>query len=172
MAMDRRQFLANSGTLLAGAAAAHPLQSAAQTTACGDQPRQEPLYTQQQQYRIGYTTNTRGGWEGDPFKGMREAREAGFRYMEIFGTSFCRPDALYYPDKAEGLMRRIFEMGVNFVSITGGAAEGNTSSRIPLPVRRWSRTTSQWPASAGGSVARCKRPTRDAGAPMALRMKI
>jgi inosose dehydratase len=46
--------------------------------------------------------------------------------MEIFGASFCRPDTLYYPDNAEGLMRRIFEMGVNFVSITGGSATGNT----------------------------------------------
>jgi hypothetical protein len=86
--------------------------------------RHEPLDKQQQQYRIGYTTNTRGGWEGDPFKGMREGREVGFRYMEIFGASFCRPDTLYYPDDAEGLMRRIFEIGVNFVSITGGSAKG------------------------------------------------
>jgi sugar phosphate isomerase/epimerase len=46
--------------------------------------------------------------------------------MEIFGASFCRPDTLYYPDNAEGLMRRIFEIGVNFVSITGGSATGNT----------------------------------------------
>ena len=29
-------------------------------------------------YRIGYTSNTRGGWEGDPFVGLREAREIGF----------------------------------------------------------------------------------------------
>ena len=101
--------------------------AAAQGPACGDQPvRRLPVYVQQQQYRIGYTTNTRGGWEGDPFKGMREGREVGFRYMEIFGTSFCRPDALYYPDDAEGLMRRVFEIGVNFVSITGGSATGNT----------------------------------------------
>jgi inosose dehydratase len=57
---------------------------------------------------------------------MREGREAGFRYMEIFGTSFCRPDTLYYPDNAEGLMRRIFEIGVNFVSISGGSATGST----------------------------------------------
>ncbi len=99
----------------------------AQAPACADQPlRHLPVYAQQQQYRIGYTTNTRGGWEGDPFKGMREGREVGFRYMEIFGTSFCRPDTLYYPDDAEGLMRRIFEIGVNFVSITGGSATGNT----------------------------------------------
>jgi sugar phosphate isomerase/epimerase len=111
-------------------AAAHP--GSAQVPAGTDQPvRQLPHYVQQQQYRIGYTTNTRGGWEGDPFKGMREGREVGFRYMEIFGTSFCRPDSLYYPDDAEGLMRRIFEIGVNFVSVTGGSATGNTHFEDP-----------------------------------------
>ena len=125
--MKRRQFLTKSGALLASAAvvtATRPQTAGAQASpACADQPlRPEPLYPQQQQYRIGYTTNTRGGWEGDPFKGMREGREVGFRYMEIFGASFCRPDTLYYPDDAEGLMRRIFEIGVNFVSITGGSA--------------------------------------------------
>ena len=125
--MDRRQFLTTSGVLLAsGAVAAATLPSAAAQT-CADQGiRHEPLYPQQQQYRIGYTTNTRGGWEGDPFKGMKEGREVGFRYMEIFGASFCRPDTLYYPDNAEGLMRRIFEIGVNFVAVTGGSATGNT----------------------------------------------
>jgi inosose dehydratase len=131
-AMDRRQFLTSSGALLASGAvaAAHP--AAAQAPACADQPvRQLPIYVQHQQYRIGYTTNTRGGWEGDPFKGMREGREVGFRYMEIFGDSFCRPDTLYYPDDAEGLMRRIFEIGVNFVSITGGSAKGDTRFEDP-----------------------------------------
>ncbi|MGC2401712.1 MAG: sugar phosphate isomerase/epimerase [Acidobacteriaceae bacterium] len=121
--MNRRKFLATSGAVLAFGA----VRSAEAVPACDEQAiRPEPLYEQQQQYRIGYTTNTRGGWEGDPFKGMREGREAGFRYMEIFGASFCRPDTLYYPNDAEGLMRRIFEIGVNFVSITGGATGGST----------------------------------------------
>jgi inosose dehydratase len=120
--MDRRQFLASWAAL----AASGTLPAAAQAPACAEQLHHEPLYKQQQPYRIGYTTNTRGGWEGDPFKGMREGREVGFRYMEIFGASFCRPDTLYYPDNAEGLTRRIFEIGVNFVSVTGGSASGNT----------------------------------------------
>src|SRR3984885_8959201 len=123
MPMDRRQFLTSSAAVLASGS----LPAAAQAPAGAEQPpRHEPVYKQQQPYRIGYTTNTRGGWEGDPFKGMQEGREVGFRYMEIFGASFCRPDTLYYPDNAEGLMRRIFQMGVNFVSITGGSATGNT----------------------------------------------
>jgi inosose dehydratase len=120
--MNRRNFLAASAALLAA-----PDALRAQSAAASELPlRPLPVYEQQQQYRIGYTTNTRGGWEGEPFKGMREGREAGFRYMEIFGAYFCRQDSLYYPDDWEGLQRRIFEIGVNFVSITGGAADGNT----------------------------------------------
>jgi inosose dehydratase len=129
MAMNRRQFLTTTGALLATGAVS---SAAADTPGCSDQAvRHEALNPQQQPFRIGYTTNTRGGWEGDPFKGMREGREVGFRYMEIFGASFCRPDTLYYPDDAEGLMRRIFEIGVNFVSITGGSAKGSTHFEDP-----------------------------------------
>jgi inosose dehydratase len=129
MAMNRRQFLTTTGALLATGAVS---SAAADTPGCSDQAvRHEALNPQQQPFRIGYTTNTRGGWEGDPFKGMREGREVGFRYMEIFGASFCRPETLYYPDDAEGLMRRIFEIGVNFVSITGGSAKGSTRFEDP-----------------------------------------
>ena len=53
--------------------------------------------TQQQQFRIGYTTNTRGGWEGSPFVGISEGREVGFRYFEIFGSSFCATADGYEP---------------------------------------------------------------------------
>jgi inosose dehydratase len=136
--MDRRAFLAASG--LAGSAvwasnprAAQSVPPADKEQACSTAqgPRALQAVPQQEQYRIGYTTNTRGGWEGDPFKGMSEAREMGFRYMEIFGTSFCRPDSRYYPDGAESLMRRIFQIGVNFAAITGGSAGGNTRFEDP-----------------------------------------
>ncbi len=173
--MDRRKFLTSSGALLAAgrATANEPKTANVQPPGCAEKSlKPEPLYAPQQPYRIGYTTNTRGGWEGDPFKGMREGREVGFRYMEIFGASFCRPDTLYYPDDAEGLMRRIFQMGVNFVSITGGSATGTRALRISTRARRWSRTTSPWPALAGVSVARCKRPTPGAGGRKALRIPI
>ena len=45
--------------------------------------------------------------------------------MEIFGASFCRPDTLYYPDNAEGLMRRILDRG-QLCQRYGGSATGNT----------------------------------------------
>jgi hypothetical protein len=35
-------------------------------------------------YRIGITTNTRGGWEDDVFLSFREAREVGYRNVESF----------------------------------------------------------------------------------------
>jgi sugar phosphate isomerase/epimerase len=90
-----------------------------------------PLGRQREQYRIAYTPNTRGGWEGNPFKGIEEVREAEFRYVEVFGSAFCRPDCSYFPNDAEGLMRRMSESGVNFVSITGGAAAGQTRFEDP-----------------------------------------
>jgi inosose dehydratase len=67
-------------------------------------------------YRIGYTTNTRGGWEHDPFLGFREAHEVGFRYVEAFIASFPQ----YYPDKPQELQKRIDEIGVKFVTLSNG----------------------------------------------------
>jgi sugar phosphate isomerase/epimerase len=84
--MDRRHFLTTGAVMAASAGGAASAPAMAQC----DPPFQKLVsYPQQQQFRIGYTTNTRGGWEGNPFKGIREGREVGFRYFEIFGTSFC-----------------------------------------------------------------------------------
>jgi inosose dehydratase len=141
MGMDRRKFLTASGLMATGAAIAGP--AAAQATGpaySGESPlRPLPAFTPQQQYRIGYTSNTRGGWEGDPWKGMSEGREVGFRYFEIFGSQFAgaapgRPAptwAVYYPHDAEGLMRRMHELGAHFVSITGGAPGGSVAFHDP-----------------------------------------
>lgn len=141
MGMDRRKFLTASGVMASGAAMASPAFAQATGPAYSGEPPLRPLpeYVPQQQYRIGYTSNTRGGWEGDPWKGMSEAREVGFRYFEIFGNTFGpaapgRPPvswAVYYPHDAEGLMRRAFDMGCQFVSITGGAAGGSTAFHEP-----------------------------------------
>jgi inosose dehydratase len=78
-------------------------------------------------YRIGYTTNTRGGWEGDPFKGFAEAREVGFHFVEAFATALSQ----YYPDDTAGLQRKIDEIGVRFVAVTGGARGGDTHFEDP-----------------------------------------
>jgi inosose dehydratase len=149
--MDRRRFLTASGTLMAaaapvGAVAAAPASGRA--AAGAETLRPLPHYTPLQQYRVGYTSNTRGGWEGDPWKGIQEAREVGFRYFEIFGTSFsarpanapprqpARPDEpaetpVFYPDDWEHLQRRMFELGAQFVSITGGRQGGSTAFHDP-----------------------------------------
>ena len=78
-------------------------------------------------YRIGYTTNTRGGWESDPFKGFAEAREIGFHWVEAFATALSQ----YFPGDAAGLQRKIDEIGVRFVAITGGARGGATQFEDP-----------------------------------------
>jgi hypothetical protein len=42
------------------------------------------LALSQAEYRVGITTNTRGGWEKDVFLSFREAREAGYSNVESF----------------------------------------------------------------------------------------
>jgi len=96
--MDRRRFF---GLSVAAGGMLAARQAYAQTSgpAYGGAAKldvQIPL-AQQQQFRIGYTTNTRGGWEGSPFVGISEGREAGFRYFEIFGSSFCATQDGYEP---------------------------------------------------------------------------
>lgn len=130
----------------------------------------QAVYPQQQQFRIGYTTNTQGGWEGDPFIGMAEARAVGFRYVEIFGTTISAapprpagraragggarpprpqnkvwpdgyvytpsagartPREIYYPDRWEALQHRVYQIGVQFTCINGGAAGAPDNFAIP-----------------------------------------
>jgi inosose dehydratase len=64
-------------------------------------------------YRIGITTNTRGGWEKDVFLSFREARAAGYRNVESFFHYFVD-----FVDRPEELQRRIDEIGVRFVTIS------------------------------------------------------
>ena len=66
-------------------------------------------------YRVGITTNTRGGWEDDVFLSFREAHEAGYGYVESFFQYFVD-----YADKPAELQRRIDEIGVRFVTISNG----------------------------------------------------
>lgn len=165
--MDRRKLfglpvLAAAGGLLAARA---PARAQATGPAYDGAPKMEvqEQRRRQQQFRIGYTTNTRGGWEGDPFVGISEGRDAGFRYFEIFGSSFCAtkdgleplprdtqkmkawPDGyswkypagprpkreVYYPDRWEALQHRMYEIGAQFIAITGGAAGGSTAFHDP-----------------------------------------
>jgi inosose dehydratase len=66
-------------------------------------------------YRVGITTNTRGGWEKDVFLSFREAREAGFHYVESFIDYFGE-----YLDKPEELLKKTDEIGVKFDTISNG----------------------------------------------------
>src|SRR3954463_7487557 len=67
-------------------------------------------------YRIGITTNTRGGWEKDVFLSFREARAAGYRNVESFYQYFVD-----YLDRPDELRRKLDEIGVRFVTISNGA---------------------------------------------------
>jgi sugar phosphate isomerase/epimerase len=68
------------------------------------------------QYKVGITTNTRGGWEKDVFLSFREAREVGYSNVESFIHYFVD-----YWEKPEELKRRISDIGVRFVTISNGA---------------------------------------------------
>ena len=67
-------------------------------------------------YRVGITTNTRGGWEKDVFLSFREAHEAGYRYVESFIDYFGA-----YLDKPDGAVcKKTDEIGVKFDTISNG----------------------------------------------------
>ena len=94
MNTDRRRFLKYSSALLAA-------QSFAASSS---------------RYRVGITTNTRGGWENDVFLSFREAREAGYSNVESFIHYFVD-----YWDKPKDLQKKIdVDLGVNFVTISNG----------------------------------------------------
>src|SRR5262249_6112587 len=73
------------------------------------------LAAPQPSYRVGITTNTRGGWEKDVFLSFREAHEAGYHYVESFINYFTD-----YLDKPAALRKKIDEIGVEFVTISNG----------------------------------------------------
>ncbi|MDF7776304.1 TIM barrel protein [Sphingomonas sp. AOB5] len=144
--MDRRDFFRTGAVAAAGAALAPLAASAAPAAAPHDELKRFPIYPLQERFRIGYTTNTRGGWEGDPWKGIMEGREVGFRYFEIFGNYFgplqpnarTRPDSpphiVYYPDEWEALQHRMWAIGAQFIAVTGG--EGGKSTDFADPSKR------------------------------------
>ena len=70
----------------------------------------------QSRYTVGITTNTRGGWEKDVFLSFREARQAGYRWVESFISYF--PE---YLDRPQALKDKVDEIGVRFVTISNNA---------------------------------------------------
>lgn len=66
-------------------------------------------------YRVGITTNTRGGWEKDVFLSFREAHEVGYHYVESFIEYFGG-----YLDKPAELLKKTDEIGVKFDTISNG----------------------------------------------------
>ncbi len=107
MQTTRREFLRS--TLMAALAAPNALSA--------------------ERYRVGITTNTRGGWESDVWLSFREAREAGYRNVESFIHYFKD----FYDDKADLLKRKMDETGVRFVTISNGSP---MEMRFEDPARR------------------------------------
>lgn len=66
-------------------------------------------------YRVGITTNTRGGWEKDVFLSFREAHDAGYRYVESF-IDYFGP----YLDHPEELLKKTGAIGVKFDTVSNG----------------------------------------------------
>jgi sugar phosphate isomerase/epimerase len=75
----------------------------------------QALAASSERYRVGITTNTRGGWEKDVFLSFREAREVGYSNVESFIHYFVE-----YWDKPGELQRKIDDIGVRFVTISNG----------------------------------------------------
>ncbi|MCI0339175.1 MAG: sugar phosphate isomerase/epimerase [Acidobacteria bacterium] len=75
-----------------------------------------PLPGSAARYRVGITTNTRGGWEKDVWLSFQEAQATGYRHVESFIHYFLD----YYDDKAERLQKKMDEIGVRFVTISNG----------------------------------------------------
>jgi inosose dehydratase len=67
-------------------------------------------------YRVGITSNTRGGWEKDVFLSFREAREIGYSNVESFIHYFVD-----FWEKPKELQKIIDDLGVQFVTISNGA---------------------------------------------------
>ncbi len=66
-------------------------------------------------YRVGITTNTRGGWEKDVFLSFREAHEVGYPYVESFVDYFGE-----YLDKPQELLHKTDAIGVKFDTVSNG----------------------------------------------------
>ncbi len=66
-------------------------------------------------FRVGITTNTRGGWEKDVLLSFREASEAGYRAVETF-YGLVQP----WWNKPGDLRKLMDEMRLRFVTVSNG----------------------------------------------------
>jgi sugar phosphate isomerase/epimerase len=80
------------------------------------------LFAADPRYKVGITTNTRGGWEKDVWLSFREAREVGYKNVETFIHYLLD----YYDDKADALQKKMDELGLKFVTISNGSPMATT----------------------------------------------
>jgi inosose dehydratase len=153
--MDRRRFfglsVAAGGLLAARQAGAQP--SGPSYNGVPKMEAQTPL-VQQQQFRIGYTTNTRGGWEGSPFVGISQARDVGFHYFEIFGSSFCATADGLEPAPHDTQKMKSWENGYSWKYPTGPQAKREVyyPNRWEALQHRMYEIGAQFTAITGGAL--------------------
>lgn len=75
-------------------------------------------FADEPRYKLGITTNTRGGWEDDTWLAFREAKAAGFDHVETFIHYFWKE---FFPEKPQELKQKLDEIGISFVTISNGA---------------------------------------------------
>ena len=100
-------------------------------------------------YRVGITTNTRGGWEKDVFLSFREAREVGYSNVESFIHYFVD-----YWEKPKELQKKIDDIGVKFVTISNGAPLGDAIRGSDKARADLQGSSASWCGSTRTSAAR------------------
>ena len=66
-------------------------------------------------FRVGITTNTRGGWEKDVLLSFREASEVGYHYVETFYNN-----VLPWWDKPQELKKILDGLNLKFTTVSNG----------------------------------------------------
>src|SRR4030095_14752464 len=81
-----------------------------------------PALAEDSRYRIGITTNTRGGWEKDVWLSFRGAGDLGYRHVESSIHYFN--DFIDFrsegEDRPAALQKKVDEIGMRFVTISNG----------------------------------------------------
>lgn len=75
------------------------------------------LFADEPRYKLGIVTNTKGGWEDDTWLAFREAKSAGFDFVETF-LRYFRDD--FFPNQPDQLKKKMDEIGVNLITISNG----------------------------------------------------
>jgi sugar phosphate isomerase/epimerase len=117
------------------------------------------LFGADPRYRLGITTNTRGGWENDTWLAFREAKAAGFDHVETF-IHYFKPE--WEANDPSPLVPRMKEIGVSFVTVSNGGPmqmEFNNPSRHGQIVEEHTKLA-RWVQRLGCTHLKCNAGPR------------